>query len=118
MVKHTSWAFVHSIAVFSANQLTTSQSLSNEATLVAQLALSDGQAAGHGAPTLVDVRQWALDSFPSLALTRSSPSPVSSMPVNSSGDLSFGDRQICQPPCAVRIEDESRPPAASSVSRL
>ncbi len=54
----------HSIAMFLTNQLTTTQSLSNEAQFVAQLALSDVQAAGHGAPTLVDVRQWAAQFFP------------------------------------------------------
>jgi len=54
----------HSVAVLSANQLTTSQSLSNEAQLVAQLALSNVQGAGHGAPTLVDVRHWAARFFP------------------------------------------------------
>ena len=54
----------HSIAMFSTNQLTTTQSLSNEAQFVAQLALSEVQATGHGAPTLVDVRQWAAQFFP------------------------------------------------------
>ncbi len=63
-MKDTSWAFVHSIAVFAANQLATTQSLSNEAQFVAQLALSEVQAASHGAPTLVDARQWAAQFFP------------------------------------------------------
>lgn len=52
------------IAMFSKDSTTSAKLPSEEAQLVAQLALSEVQAAGHGAPTLVDVRHWAAQFFP------------------------------------------------------
>lgn len=52
------------IAMFSKDSTTSAKLPSDEALLVAQLALSEVQAAGHGAPTLVDVRHWAAQFFP------------------------------------------------------
>ena len=56
------------MAIFSTTKHTTKALPSDEAQMIAQLALSEVQAAGHGAghgaPTLVDVRHWAAQFFP------------------------------------------------------
>lgn len=52
------------VAVFSTTKHKTPELPSDEALMVAQFALSEVQAAGHGAPTLVDVRRWATQFFP------------------------------------------------------
>ncbi|MGC8499027.1 MAG: hypothetical protein ACP5OV_05980 [Acidimicrobiales bacterium] len=52
------------ITAFSTNEHTTAQAPATVAKFVAQLALSEVQATGHGVPTLSDVRQWATQFFP------------------------------------------------------
>ncbi len=52
------------MAIFSTKMHTTKALPSDEAQMVAQFALSQVQAVGHGEPTLVDVRHWAAQFFP------------------------------------------------------
>ena len=57
------------MAIFSTKTYTAKELPSDEAAMVAQFSLSEVQAAGHGTghgvPTLVDVRHWAAQFFPS-----------------------------------------------------
>jgi len=52
------------MATFAATTHTSSELSSAEALMVAQFALSEVQSAGHGTPTLADVRRWAAQFFP------------------------------------------------------
>jgi len=54
----------NAVSVFSTTKHKTRELPADEALMVAQFALSEVHAVGHGAPTLVDVRHWAAQFFP------------------------------------------------------